>query len=319
MPTTRSSTSRALAAAATPATAGSSSKRRRRQPTGHDGGGFDLLGSLPPDMLVHILCLLPHVEDLGCIDCVCRLFSAPREDFGHSIVEATLRTRSLAQTGRPVPSQMLPFPEWWPWQTTKAKLFHDERCRRGVRLTPEIPRPKRNKPQVDHRTPIVYFRPPLKREGPPTDPGVILGRKTRAFNNGQGIEDPRVSRLHAELKLLVDDPLKANGLAQIKALGHNPSTITRAEPIRDPSEEGPAFKLRRGDVNVLFPGDRVHFVCEDVSRAHGRSIDYKNNPCTYIVDYVPPHLDLSPPLVVYGRTAGEAAPATPESQTQAGA
>ena len=42
-------------------------------------------------------------------------------------------------------------------------------------------------------------------------------------------------------------------------------------------------------------------MCEDVSRAHGRSLPFEGNSCEYEIDVIPENCDLSPPQVVYGR------------------
>ena len=55
-----------------------------------------------------------------------------------ALVEAALRIRHFVHTGLPVPRDLVREP-WWPWGSTKAKLVHDERCRRGARLMPLVP------------------------------------------------------------------------------------------------------------------------------------------------------------------------------------
>ena len=95
--------------------------------SGSHAGGTLMLASLPPDLLIHILCQLDlEVEDLAVIDRVCRLC--------RSVIEAALRLRCHAQTGRTLPGKVDP-ERWWPkaWKDpvhgVKAKLFHDERAR----------------------------------------------------------------------------------------------------------------------------------------------------------------------------------------------
>lgn len=209
--------------------------------------------------------------------------------------------RYANQTGRMVPASVCKvWPAWWPWRSSKGKLFHDERCRRGVRLLPL------DGPAEDLRKEVAFYR-----EGVPDvdNPNaaelgttVVLGRTTRAFDNRQGIQDPRVSRRHALLTFLRHDPNHANGIVRMHALGHNPSTVKRANKTM-PGELS-SFKLRRGEATTLYPGDVVQFVCEDVSRAHGRSLPFEGNPCAYFVDYIPENLNLTPPrgpVVVYGQ------------------
>ena len=261
--------------------------------------GFILL---PPDIIAHILtmpCL--SVEDLAQMDQVCRLFAFAfghdqGKPVGHSIVEAALRLRRCAQTGISVPAT-LPREPWWTWPSLKAKLFHDERCRRGVRLLPNLPQA----PSTDHRKGVVFFHGEGGVGTPPDE--IVLGRMTRAFDNRQGIQDPRVSRQHLRVSLLNDfAPSQPSGLARVLGLGHNPSTIRRANPSHRPGEPA-SFKLRRGDTATLYPGDIIQLVCEDVSRAHGRSLPFEGNPCAYRIEFIPESCDLSPPLVVYGRDA----------------
>ena len=119
--------------------------------------GVELLDVLPPDILVHILVLLPTTRDLCQMDMVCRLFAFGTSEFGRqSLVEAALRIRHFAQTGLAVPGDLIREP-WWPWASTKAKLVHDERCRRGVRLEPLVPDTVVNS-DMDQRKGIVFFR-----------------------------------------------------------------------------------------------------------------------------------------------------------------
>ena len=254
---------------------------------------------LPPDVIAHIL-TMPGitVEDLAQVDRTCRLFAfahgAPGKPCGHSIVESALRLRRFAQTGESVPAT-LPRPTWWTWPHLKAKLFYDERCRRGVRLVSQIP--SRSGPDI--RKNVIFFHSKVKQPSPPE---IVLGRMTRAFDNGQGIQDPRVSRQHLRVSLLhmKEDfaPSQPSGVARVLGLGHNPSTIRRA--TTRPGESS-CFKLRRGDTATLYPGDVIQLVCEDVSRAHERSLPFEGNPCAYKIEMIPENCDLSPPQVVYGR------------------
>jgi len=240
------------------------------------------------------------------LDLVCHLFCHGTPSFGrHSLVEAALRIRHFAQTGVPVPGDLFREP-WWPWLTTKAKLVHDERCRRGARLVPTVPSDAVHS-DVDVRKGIVFFRHVAgtpSPEQPPPD--MVLGRMTRAFDNGQGIQDPRVSRQHLRIKLQYGEAHEPNGLCRVQALGHNPSTIRRGKMALlglGFHAEPPSFKLRRGDTITLYPGDVIQLVCEDVSRAHGRSLPFEGNACAYRLEYINPREcdDLPYGTLVLGR------------------
>ena len=101
-------------------------RRRERERRGADA--LEIV-DMPPDVLVHILVLLPSLQDVCTMDRVCRLFAVGTPSFGrHSLVEAALRIRHFAHTGIAVPGALVREP-WWPWGSTKAKLVHDERCR----------------------------------------------------------------------------------------------------------------------------------------------------------------------------------------------
>ena len=54
---------------------------------------------------------------------------------------------------------------------------------------------------------------------------------------------------------------------------------------------------------TLYPGDIIQLVCEDVSRAHGRSLPFEGNACAYQVDYICHNAcdDLPAGTVVLGR------------------
>ena len=52
---------------------------------------------------------------------------------------------------------------------------------------------------------------------------------TRAVDNGQGIQDPRVSRQHLKVMLAHGEAYEPNGVCRVQALGHNPSTIKRGK------------------------------------------------------------------------------------------
>ena len=212
---------------------------------------------------------------------------------------------------------------------------------------------------------------------------MVLGRMTRAVDNGQGIQDPRVSRQHLKISLAHGEAHEPNGVCRVQALGHNPSTIKRGKlcartptshqgdrahlfpvvpvfaaasflappfrvalplkslraPVCDSRAklglgfhaEPPSFKLRRGDGSTvggglpvnLYPGDIIQLVCEDVSRAHGRSLPFEGNACAYLVDFLPDSLgELPPGTVVLGKeveeTDGEASGAE-ESAGEGGA
>ena len=139
---------------------------------------------------------------------------------------------------------------------------------------------------------------------------MILGRMTRAFDNRQGIQDPRVSRQHLRLILAQGEAHEPNGVCRVQALGHNPSTIRRGKLATlglGFQMEPPTFKLRRGDVTSLYPGDVIQLVCEDVSRAHGRSLPYEGNACAYKLDYLSERCleDLPDGTVILGREAEE--------------
>ena len=187
---------------------------------------------------------------------------------------------------------------------------------------------------------------------------MILGRMTRAFDNRQGIQDPRVSRQHLRLILAQGEAHEPNGVCRVQALGHNPSTIRRGKLASlgvGFHAEPPSFKLRRallfapavhsppllslsiplprapqaiirrlapphtcvsplfvnmcagGDMATLYPGDIIQLVCEDVSRAHGRSLPYEGNACAYKLDYLSERCleDLPDGTVILGREAEE--------------
>ena len=128
---------------------------RRRDSVRRGVAAIDLL-DLPPDVLVHILVLLPSLRDVCQVDCVCKLFYYGTPSFGrHSLVEAALRIRHRAHTGLSVPGSLVREP-WWPWGSTKAKLVHDERCRRGAMLVPQVPDTVVNG-DIDVRKRIVFF------------------------------------------------------------------------------------------------------------------------------------------------------------------
>jgi hypothetical protein len=269
---------------------------------------------LPPDVIAHILtmpCL--SIEDLVMVDRVSKLFahtpqSATGQPCGHSVVESALRLRRCLQTGVAVP-KVCPRESWWRWSSLKYKLFHDECCRRGVRLLPNVPATG-----PDIRKGVIFFHGEGPLGSPPDE--IVLGRMTRAFDNRQGIQDPRVSRQHLRISLLNDfEPEAPAGVARVLGLGHNPSTIRRAHPNMLP-DDPPVFKLRRGDTATLYPGDTIHLVCEDVSRAHGRSLPFQGNSCEYKIDVIPEHCDLAPPQVVYNREVerGETEAGSPEPQ-----
>ena len=77
---------------------------------------------------------------------------------------------------------------------------------------------------------------------------MVLGRMTRAVDNGQGICDPRVSRQHLRLLLAHGEAFEPNGVCKVQALGHNPSTIRRGRLASlglGFHAEPPSFKLRR--------------------------------------------------------------------------
>ena len=171
---------------------------------------------------------------------------------------------------------------------------------------------------------------------------MVLGRQTRAFNNGQGIQDPRVSRQHLRLLLTHGEAYEANGVCCVQALGHNPSTIRRGSLASlgvGFHQEPNNFKLRRetppsylasphippppcltplphayprpchvssgGDEQRLYPGDVIQLVCEEVSRAHGRSLAYEGNACAYQVEYIPPNDRFPPGTLIHGREADD--------------
>ena len=72
---------------------------------------------------------------------------------------------------------------------------------------------------------------------------------TRAFDNGQGIQDPRVSRQHLKVMLKQGPAYEPNGVCMVQALGHNPSTIKRGKlaslGLGFHAEPANGFKLRR--------------------------------------------------------------------------
>lgn len=413
-------------------------RRRERERRGADA--LEIV-DMPPDVLVHILVLLPSLQDVCTMDRVCRLFAVGTPSFGrHSLVEAALRIRHFAHTGIAVPGALVREP-WWPWGSTKAKLVHDERCRLGAQLVPLVPDTVVNS-DIDVRKGIVFYRravgcvtmhhahalplhsptpPALPRRSPLTPapsprvaahlhspgqppPDMLLGRMTRAVDNGQGIQDPRVSRQHLKIALAQGEAYEPNGVCRVQALGHNPSTIRRGKLASlgvGFHQEPPSFKLRRtccartprtccarqpcarkrarrpappldrrdarkgcshamppvprrpclstprtcpapraspdshrspmpcasplparlpagpragGDVATLYPGDIIQLVCEDVSRAHGRSLPFEGNACSYLIDFLPERTPQLPPgTVVLGReveeTDGEASSA----------
>ena len=169
----------------------------------------------------------------------------------------------------------------------------------------------------DGRHPIFLLRSSCELARPTS---MLLGRATRSAEsierraiNGQSIKDPRVSRRHAELSLYhrpkqppaerheppelfrhVPQPMEAYTacLGQLDTLGHNPSRLAsewrvsptgQARVVTSKRER----RLRRGDRgSPLCPGDVLHLVCEEVSRAHERSAPYDGNSCAYRVELI---------------------------------
>ena len=64
-------------------------RARKRERARRDPNAIDLI-EMPPDILVHILVMLPAIEDLCIADRVCRLFARGTPSFGnHSLVHVT--------------------------------------------------------------------------------------------------------------------------------------------------------------------------------------------------------------------------------------
>ena len=88
------------------------------------------------------------------------------------------------------------------------------------------------------RAPWRYFSSMARGHlrSPPDE--IVLGRMTRAFDNRQGISDPRVSRQHLRISLLNDfAPAQPAGVARVLGLGHNPprSAVPTLQRIRESS------------------------------------------------------------------------------------
>jgi len=245
---------------------------------------------LPSDVLAHIVELLPTVEAVALSSYICRAFSFPTEEGGRSIIEEAMRGRAVTQTGSELPS-VVPLGE--KNGTWTRQLFLLERCRRGLVLRPQPSQPGREGLRPGGQRRPVYIVRPCGFLSTPCS--VVLGRTTRVVDNGQGIQDPRVSRRHAEISLRCSQVLNDSGqrftppeeawsigFARVDAIGHNPSRIVRKRADGRTNEK----KLRRDDHTQLRPGDELHLVCEDVSRAHGRSAAFEGNTCAYKVDMI---------------------------------
>ncbi len=245
---------------------------------------------LPSDVLAHIIELLPTVESVARAAFICRAFPFPTHEGGRSIIEEAMRGRAVAQTGAELPTTVPLGEKNGSWT---RQLFLLERCRRGLVLRPQASEPGRKGERPGGQRRPVYIVRPCGRMSVPCS--VLLGRTTRVVDNGQGIQDPRVSRRHAEISLRSstahDDSGRwytpaedawSIGFAKIDAVGHNPSRIVRRRHDGRTNEK----KLRRADQQQLRPGDELHLVCEDVSRAHGRSAAFEGNTCMYKVDMI---------------------------------
>jgi len=231
------------------------------------------LCDLPADLLVRIVEHLPTVECIARLECVSTAWhGVPR---GRSVVEEGLRARAAFHVGAVVPAGL-----------SLGELYSLERCRRGVRLTPLS-----IDGRADGRRPILLVRGRgiQSPQSPQSPQSVLVGRTTRVVDNGQRITDPRVSRRHAEVALLRvptlgdDEPFSLQ-LGRLNALGHNPSRHLGVP--HGGAKAAVERKVRRGETIVLRPGDEVHLVCEDVSRAHGRSAAFEGNTCAYRIDLV---------------------------------
>lgn len=260
---------------------------------------------IPSDVLAHIIELLPTVESVARASLICRAFPYPTHEGGRSIIEEAMRGRAVAQTGAELPPTVPLGEKMGSWTRQLVQL---ERCRRGLVLRPQPSERMRNaidawekggrkgeRPGGGLRRPVYIVRPCGRMSVPCS---VLLGRTTRVVDNGQGIQDPRVSRRHAEISLRFSDARDDSGrwftsaedawslgFAKIDAVGHNPSRIVRKRPDGRTSEK----KLRHAEQQQLRPNDELHLVCEDVSRAHGRSAAFEGNTCAYKVDYIKAH------------------------------
>lgn len=222
------------------------------------------LHDLPAEIVSRILEMLPTVECIARVECVAASFheSAPTQ----SLVVDALRARAASQTGVPLP----PSP-------TVRELYYFERCRRGVRLSPLY-----NDGKADSRRPIFLVRGHHQGDAAPSRPfSVIIGRTSSV-----AITDPRVSRRHAELHLPrvpagLHEPFDLH-VGRFDAIGHNPSrhlTTCKGGTVVE-------RKLCRGQSVIVKQGDELHLVCDDVTRAHGRSTAFEGNTCAYRVDLV---------------------------------
>ena len=276
--------------------------KKAKVPSGDHSQDARLL-ALPSDVLAHIVELLPNVEMVARCASLCRTFPFPTITGGCSIIEEAMRRRWLAHTGAelPIDRPLSSYSDTRSWSWTQ-QLMYLERCRRGIVLRPQ----KSQRMRTGTRRPIFLVRTCCRMTQPCT---ILLGRTTRVVDNGQGITDPRVSRRHAQISLLqgvvhnrVHDPAKpADGdaggppwdiaVARVEGIGHNPSRIVRnsARTRSRATNFSSDRKLKRTEHSFLFPGDELHLVCEDVSRAHGRSAAFEGNACAYRVDLIREH------------------------------
>ena len=107
------------------------------------------------------------------------------------------------QTGVSVP-KVLPAESWWRWPSLKYKLFPMNAAGAACGCYPTFLRPGRIFAAASSSMEV--------RQAPPDE--IVLGRMTRAFDNRQGIQDPRVSRQHLRISLLNDfEPRSGRGRA----------------------------------------------------------------------------------------------------------
>ena len=71
----------------------------------------------------------------------------------------------------------------------------------------------------------------------------------------------------------------------------SPSRASERWPLACPRRPSSLITARAphhagGDLATLYPGDVIQLVCEDVSRAHGRSLPFEGNACAYRVEFI---------------------------------
>jgi len=230
------------------------------------------LCELPGELLACILEVLPTVESIARVECVATAFHATISPRAQSVVERALRLRAASQAGVHAPELV-----------TLGELYTMERYRRGLLLSPIFDRIPTG-PADDRRT--IFL---VRGDGHLSRPSTVrIGRQRRRHpgdpSERQGITDPRVSRLHAEITLHrvgADEQSDAfsSQLARFDARGMNPSRLISAS-------RGVDCRLHQGTTSGLLPGDVLHLVCEERVPAMGVSAAYEGNACAYRVELV---------------------------------